>query len=273
MKKISVLTICIAALIGVLLVSGCIGQTDKTLFVNKNQGPSVKTYSIFINSLPSYANLSYETTLKDAFAYWKDRENVEFNIVTNISKADVVVDWIKEFGGERAGHIVRGDFIQIGLGDSNCLGKWQAYTLDTVKVIATHEIGHSIGRDHSSDIRDVMYPITITKYIKDFEETDFLPQNSIRYYPLCTKRNSTIKYEISINSDNGINIYVVPSKEDFDAIGQSKEFNAYKDCTRAGVTLEKIICNVQQGSAIVLENPRKLISGKDAKFTVKAVEQ
>lgn len=268
-----ILTICIVALVGVLLVSGCIGQDGKTLFVNKNQGPSVKTYKIFVNPLPSYANLSYDSTLKDAFVYWKDRENVEFNIVTNISKADVVVDWIKEFGGERAGHIVRGDFIQIGLGDSNCLGKWQGYTLDTVRAITTHEIGHAIGKEHSSDITDIMYPITITKYIRDFEETDFLPQNSIRYYPLCSKKNATITYDINVGSDSGINVYVVPSKDDFDAIGQGKDFSTYKDCTRAGVTSAEISCNVQQGSGIVLENPRKLISGKDARFTITAVER
>lgn len=273
MKNKLSFAIMILGIIGILIVSGCVGQTDKTLFINKNQGPSTKTYSILVNPLPSYANLSYDSGLNDAFTYWKDRENVDFAITTNISKADVVVDWIKEFGGERAGHIVRGDFIQIGLGDSNCLGKWQAYTLDTVRNIETHEIGHAIGRDHSSDPSDIMYPITITKYIRDFEEEDFLPQNSIRYYPLCSKKNTTTTYTITVSADNGLNVYIVPSKDDFDAIGQGKEFSSYKDCTRAGTSSDMITCNVNPGSGVVLENPRKLVSGRDVRFTLIAVEK
>ena len=100
--------VAITLIIGVVIISGCVGQMG---------GLGNKTFNVYISALPSYAPSGYENTVNDAFSYWEQRENMRFNEVDNLSKSNVLVDWIKEFGGITAGHVVRGDYVQIGIGD------------------------------------------------------------------------------------------------------------------------------------------------------------
>ena len=54
-------------------------------------------------------------------------------------------------------HLGKG-VVEVALGDYSCDGSFQLYDVDTVKMIMTHELGHSIGLKHTSDENNIMYP-------------------------------------------------------------------------------------------------------------------
>ncbi|MCZ6581631.1 MAG: M57 family metalloprotease, partial [Thaumarchaeota archaeon] len=43
-------------------------------------------------------------------------------------------------------------------------GSFQLYDVDSVEKIMTHELGHSVGLEHSSDPNHIMYPSFTPKY-------------------------------------------------------------------------------------------------------------
>jgi len=239
------------------------------LFLNDKTN---KTKSIYIAPLPSGVDVKYQNALREGISFWEKRDNIIFKETESKSEADITVQWVKEFGGKTLGHTVYADFIEIGLGDSICLHKWKVYDYDTVLDIATHELGHAFGYDDDYDIENsVMYYGLSTKYAIDIEETDAIPAGWARFYPICTKRSSAT-YTFEVTSSEPIDVYVVPSTEDFELIKKNGKFDHYLNCQENNTRNYKKTCTVSKDSGIVLRNPSILGLGQSAQFSIEIRE-
>ncbi len=228
---------------------------------------STRTISLYIDPLPFDVDRKYANSVREAIAEWeKMNPNITFR-ETISENADVHVQWVKEFGGHPLGQVVKKDFVQIGLGDSYCLGKWKPYNYETVLLIAKHEFGHVLGLEHSSDPNSIMYERITTKYETDLEETEIIPDGGIRFYPVCTK-NSVAQYSFAVTSSEPLDIYIVPSDNDYKLLSAGKEFTHYPSCQGSETKFYRMTCSVPAGSGIILKNPTIFGLGADAQFTL-----
>ena len=62
-------------------------------------------------------------------------------------------------------------FIEVGLGDSNCGSQWNPYSERHISHIMQHEIGHIFGHEHNDDPNSIMYPIALNREYGLVEET------------------------------------------------------------------------------------------------------
>jgi hypothetical protein len=218
--------------------------------------PRVDTNEITIYVDPLTVDLddSYANTVRDALRLWSQKQPVTFTEVDSEEDADMRVFWVKEFGAEKLGHARGADLIEVGLGDSNCLGEWQAYSYSTVVSIAAHEIGHALGLDHVDDESNVMNSILPTRYQTDAQVSEFLPDDVIKYYPVCAKE-PVAKYIISVESDAPLNVYALENEEQEEAITNYDPFTHFVDCEMVEVTSEQRTCIVSDAAVIAVLQP------------------
>lgn len=153
-----------------------------------------------------------------------------------------------------------------------CRGRWQPYRYDIVLRIVTHEFGHVLGySDDYENQASVMYYSMVPSYAMDFQENDILDDGGARFYPLCT-RKSTATYLIEITSNEEFDVYVVPSRTDWELFTQGKSFMHYSECRAREVASYIRTCEVSTGAGIILRNPTTFGLGPSATFTIVASE-
>ncbi len=214
--------------------------------------------------LPDWANQKYASIPQAAFSYWPNRVNVSFAVDPN---GEISWQWLKEFGSEVLGHVVNTNFVQIALGDSNCLGEWKPYSYDTVNHIATHEMGHVIGFGHSPDSTDIMYANAPTKYDYDFQKTDVvIAPRHVSFVPVCTHNPSAL-YSFQVTSDKSLTIYIIQSRSDYDNYVATGQATSISGCSSSNSTTSlSTQCTVPQGAGLLIANPSALQSANTNMF-------
>lgn len=124
-------------------------------------------YKVFVNEQPTGLPLDHVSTLQNSFLFWENQElstngqkaRMEFEITNLKHEANVWVTWVvRDIGQGVLGHAHLGKgVVEVTLGDYNCDGMFQLYDVKTVEKIMTHELGHSIGLEHTSDPNNIMY--------------------------------------------------------------------------------------------------------------------
>lgn len=122
-------------------------------------GIGTKQINIFFEGdVPYYGGFNKVTE------YWEKSDKVNFEQVYNLDESDVIVKVVREYNDETLGFTFEGKLLEIGLGDSKCNANFYSYDEETIKKVITHEFGHIIGKQHSNDINDIMYPSFEKKY-------------------------------------------------------------------------------------------------------------
>jgi hypothetical protein len=113
--------------------------------------------------------------IKTAFGLWANAGvPVRFEFDADSSNAEVTVKWRIQFEIERTGQTdvtwddngnIQSAVITLATFDP----KGRPMDQDDIRVVATHEVGHVLGLDHSKDSTDIMFP---TAKVRDLSDRD-----------------------------------------------------------------------------------------------------
>ena len=127
-------------------------------------------YLYHVADQPPSLPQDHMSTLQQSLDFWEAQKwsntadgkaaKVKFTESNTRSGANVWITWVVRNLGENVlGHAQVGKgVVEVALGGFGCDGSFQLYTVDTVRNIMTHELGHSLGLGHSNIENSVMYP-------------------------------------------------------------------------------------------------------------------
>ena len=141
---------------------------DRKIWVDPETDRYVIEYVVYINEQPLGLPIDHATTLVNSFDYWEKREFVasdgkkaiaKFSVTNKKAEANVWVTWVVRNIGEGVlGHANIGKgVVEVAIGGYGCDGSFQLFDTDTVEYVMTHELGHSLGFNHSSNSKSIMY--------------------------------------------------------------------------------------------------------------------
>src|SRR5882762_2350180 len=118
---------------------------------------------------------AFIVAIKSAFGQWTSAGvPVRFDFDGDSTNAEVTVKWRIQFEIERTGQTdvtwdenghIQGATVTLATFDP----KGRPMDADDIRVVATHEVGHVLGLDHSKDSTDIMYP---TAKVRDLSDRD-----------------------------------------------------------------------------------------------------
>ena len=141
---------------------------DRKIWVDPETDRYVIEYVVYINEQPLGLPIDHVTTLVNSFDYWEKREFVasdgkkaiaKFSVTNKKAEANVWVTWVVRNIGEGVlGHANLGKgVVEVAIGGYGCDGSFQLFGTDTVEYVMTHELGHSLGFNHSNNSKNIMY--------------------------------------------------------------------------------------------------------------------
>jgi hypothetical protein len=142
---------------------------DRKVWIDPETDNYVIEYLVFINEQPDGLPIDHVTTLENSFSFWEkylfntsdDKKAVaRFDNTTVKAEANVWVTWVvRDLGEGVLGHANLGKgVVEVAIGSYGCDGSFQLFDVDTVEYIMTHELGHSLGLNHSSNPENILYP-------------------------------------------------------------------------------------------------------------------
>jgi len=130
---------------------------DRKVWIDPETDNYVIEYLVFINEQPAGLPLDHVRTLKNSISHWEEKE---FDTTAVKGEANVWVTWVvRDLGEGVLGHANLGKgVVEVAIGSYGCDGSFQLFDVDTVEYIMTHELGHSLGLNHSTDPENILYP-------------------------------------------------------------------------------------------------------------------
>ena len=142
---------------------------DRKVWIDTETDNYVIEYLIFINEQPIGLPIDHVTTLENSFSFWEKylfntsdgkKAVARFDNAAVKGEANVWVTWVvRDLGEGVLGHANLGKgVVEVAIGSYGCDGSFQLFDVDTVEYIMTHELGHSLGLNHSTDPENILYP-------------------------------------------------------------------------------------------------------------------
>jgi len=149
---------------------------DRKVWIDPETDNYVIEYLVFINEQPVGLPIDHVATLENSFSFWEKylfntsdnkKAVAKFDYTTVKGEANVWITWVvRDLGEGVLGHANLGKgVVEVAIGSYGCDGSFQLFDVDTVEYIMTHELGHSLGLNHSSNPENILYPsIPYTDY-------------------------------------------------------------------------------------------------------------
>lgn len=221
----------------------------------------IKKYAVYVEPLPDWASRAKDA-VNDATTFWKKNAGVEFNLVDSPQNANIIVKWIKESNGVYDGYTINQNRIDISVGNNGCDGTWNSFDSDSISFLTIHEFGHALGLEHSSDPNNIMFPVIKKAKYAALEAEYFVKPKQALFVPVCTMRDETpIAFDVNISDKaNGFDVFVVPSKINYENYHKGEKFRYYSEEGCFGVNRHNYIglCNgVVSTGGLLLIMPEK----------------
>jgi hypothetical protein len=165
----------------------------------------------YVEAIPYYAADGVKEEVK-SLTDWMD-STPTWNQVYNKASADLYIGWIKDYGHKALAITYSKNTIEVGLGTQTCTGDWAPFNDNTVYHVLWHEVGHSMGYDHSLDQNNIMYKNFPQQFYPDFERTELLADGVYLQIPFC--KGGSYAYTITTDSQySGFDVDVLPPEQD-----------------------------------------------------------
>jgi hypothetical protein len=216
------------------------------------------TIYFYIDSIPPYYKVPgiYDAIDEIASSLERTFYGIKIQRTYNESNADIHITWVKDFGSSKLGHATFKKYVEVELGENNCWGNWQAYDTRTIKKVLWHEIGHSLGYDHSNDPDNVMYDSTQSQFYGNEVHSFTLKANYNQWFNFCKSGNVGFIAKSSTNTD-GFDAFAIPPDDpvDFSHNGGSVYLtNDGENCGKRDVISITRYCNVGLGALLHFKN-------------------
>ena len=231
------------------------------------------TLNIYFQPVPSYAADGVSEVVA---IYSKSLDGIEFykmklRVVSNPNDADITINWLKDFGSAKLGHAIFRSVVEVGIGEDNCHGDWQAYNALTVHKILIHELGHSLGFNHSTKSNNIMYPTIQSQFSTDIDKTFELDEGDYKTFSFCNS-GSMNYYLSSDDQNNGFYAYVLPSTTDasqfLNGVGQYNQSCSTEDPM---ISFSKT-CNIGIGDKLLVYNKDDVLQFGSIRLNLKVLD-
>lgn len=239
-----------------------------------------RNYYVYADPIPDYATEYASNAIPDAMKAWETANpNLHFYLTNNQQQADLIIQWVKDFGQIRNGQEIVGKVVQVGLGDSNCGATWQPFSSSYVTQITEHEIGHFLGFQHTTNPNDLMYGGLLSNYgYGTVVWTKNLDTGYTWFVPACTTKSVTsFAYSISLSrQDDAFDVYFVPSIDEYNKYANRQQFQYYQGngCFGTNLISYRGVCQgVAQGSGLLISTHGHILINHLVTVTAELTEQ
>jgi len=196
-----------------------------------------KEYLIYVEPVPEWSNdIMY--LVDEAVEFWQSITDAKFRLVESFVPTSAKISWYKQLPNGYDGFVIREKLVQIGLGNNDCEGVWHPYDTDSVRKVLIHEIGHVVGLEHTNDQSSLMYPVIHNAHYSTITDSYTLGAGEAVFIGGCSlNQEPSYQFEVAVqDSENKIDLFFVPSKNEYFQAISGKPFQYYSDPNCLGLS-------------------------------------